>query len=161
ELPAETRGLAKPVNRWSKVSIGAISMGQEIGITPLQLAGLISTMANDGVWVPPRIVEATTEPRNTLQTVAFHPVAGRRVIAPLTAAEMRQMMEGVVLHGTGRNANLDGYSVAGKTGTAQKFDPFTGKYSHTKFVASFAGFAPVNNPAVVVAVILDSPIAQH
>jgi len=74
---------------------------------------------------------------------------------------MKQMMEGVVLHGTGRNAKLDGYSTAGKTGTAQKFDPFTGKYSHTKFVASFAGFAPVNNPALVVAVILDSPIAQH
>jgi cell division protein FtsI (penicillin-binding protein 3) len=161
ELPAETRGLAKPVSRWSKVSIGAISMGQEIGITPLQLASLVSTMANDGVWVAPRIVAGTTEPRNTLQTVAFHPVAERRVVSPLTAGEMRQMMEGVVLHGTGRNANLDGYSVAGKTGTAQKFDPMTGKYSHTKFVASFAGFAPVNNPAVVVAVILDSPIAQH
>ena len=83
------------------------------------------------------------------------------MIAPLTAAEMKQMMEGVVLRGTGRKAILDGYSAAGKTGTAQKFDPATGKYSHTKFVASFAGFAPVNNPAIVVAVILDSPMAQH
>jgi cell division protein FtsI (penicillin-binding protein 3) len=161
ELPAETRGLTKPVNRWSKVSIGAISMGQEIGVTPLQLAGLVSTMANDGVWVAPRIVAATSGPRSKLQTVEFRPVTERRVIAPFTAAQMKQMMEGVVLHGTGRNANLDGYSAAGKTGTAQKFDPVTGKYSHTKFVASFAGFAPVNNPAVVVAVILDSPVAQH
>jgi cell division protein FtsI (penicillin-binding protein 3) len=111
--------------------------------------------------VAPRIVAATSAPRSKLQTVEFRPVAERRVIAPFTAAQMKQMMEGVVLHGTGRNANLDGYSAAGKTGTAQKFDPVTGKYSHTKFVASFAGFAPVNNPAVVVAVILDSPVAQH
>ena len=73
ELPGETRGLTKPVSRWSKVSIGAISMGQEIGITPLQLVGLISTIANDGVWVAPRIVAATTEPRRTPQTVVFHP----------------------------------------------------------------------------------------
>ena len=160
ELPAETRGLTKPVNRWSKVSIGAISMGQEIGISPIQLAAMISTIANDGAWVAPRIVAGTTEPRNTPQTIAFHPGVERRVIAPLTAAEMKQMMEGVVLHGTGRNANLDGYSAAGKTGTAQKFDPLKGTYSHTKFMASFAGFAPVNNPAIVVAVILDSPVAH-
>jgi len=161
ELPAETRGLTKPVSRWSKVSIGAISMGQEIGISPIQLAAMVSSIGNDGVWVEPRIVAGTTEPRNTPQTVAFHPGNERRVIAPLTAAEMKQMMEGVVLRGTGRNANLEGYSAAGKTGTAQKFDPATGKYSHTKFMASFAGFAPVNNPAIVVAVILDSPIAAH
>ncbi len=161
ELPAETRGLTKPVNRWSKVSIGAISMGQEIGISPIQLAAMVSTIANDGAWVAPRIVAGTTEPRNAPQTIAFHPGVERRVIAPLTAAEMKQMMADVVLHGTGRNANLDGYSAAGKTGTAQKFDPMKGTYSHTKFVASFAGFAPVNNPAIVVAVILDSPVAQH
>src|SRR5256885_10072 len=80
ELPGETRGLTKPVSRWSKVSIAAISMGQEIGITPLQLVGLISTMANDGKYVAPRIVAATTEPRRTPQTVVFHPGAARRVI---------------------------------------------------------------------------------
>jgi cell division protein FtsI (penicillin-binding protein 3) len=161
ELPAETRGLTKPVSRWSKVSIGAISMGQEIGISPIQLAAMVSTIANDGMWVAPRIVAGTTEPRNTPQTIAFHPGVERRVIAPLTAAEMKQMMEGVVLHGTGRKAILDGYSAAGKTGTAQKFDAATGMYSHTKFVSSFAGFAPVNNPAIMVAVILDSPVAPH
>jgi cell division protein FtsI/penicillin-binding protein 2 len=161
ELPAETRGLTKPVSRWSKVSIGAISMGQEIGISPIQLAAMVSTIANDGVWVTPRIVAGTTEPRNMPQTIAFHPGVERRVIAPLTAAEMKQMMEGVVLHGTGRKAILDGYSAAGKTGTAQKFDVATGTYSHTKFVASFAGFAPVNNPAIAVAVILDTPVEQH
>ncbi len=116
ELPAETRGLAKPVSRWSKVSIGAISMGQEIGISPIQLSAMVSSIANDGVWVQPRVVAATTEPRNTPQTVAFHPGDERRVIAPLTAAEMKQMMEGVVLHGTGRYAALDGYSVGERRG---------------------------------------------
>jgi cell division protein FtsI (penicillin-binding protein 3) len=161
ELPGETRGLTKPVSRWSKVSIGAISMGQEIGITPLQLSGLVSTLANDGVWVAPRIVAGATEPQSTPQTVVFHPEGERRVISPLTAAQMKQMMQKVVLEGTGRRAILMGYSSAGKTGTAQKVDPATGAYSHTRYVASFAGFAPINNPAITVAVILDSPIGLH
>jgi cell division protein FtsI (penicillin-binding protein 3) len=161
ELPGETRGLTKPVNRWSKVSIGAISMGQEIGITPLQLALLVSTIANDGVAVPPRIVAGTTDPQPTPQTVSFHPADGRRVISSMTAAEMKQMMQKVVLEGTGKKAVLEGYSSAGKTGTAQKVDPGTHAYSKTKYVASFGGFAPINNPAIVVAVILDSAVGLH
>jgi cell division protein FtsI (penicillin-binding protein 3) len=161
ELPGETRGLAKPLNRWSKVSIGAISMGQEIGVSPLQLETMISTIANDGVWVAPRIVAGTTQPRNTPQTVVFQSNEQRRVLSPLTAARMKSMMEGVILHGTGRKAILEGYSSAGKTGTAQKVDPGTHGYSRTNYVASFAGFAPVNNPAITVAVILDSPVGPH
>jgi cell division protein FtsI (penicillin-binding protein 3) len=161
ELPGETRGLTKPVSRWSKVSIGAISMGQEIGVSPLQLAGMVSVIANDGVWVPARIVAATTQPQSTPQMIAFHPADERRVIAPLTAAQMKQMMQGVVLRGTGRRAILEGYSSAGKTGTAQKVDPATHTYSRTKYIASFAGFAPVNNPVITVAVILDSPTGGH
>jgi cell division protein FtsI (penicillin-binding protein 3) len=161
ELPGETRGLTKPVERWSKVSIGAISMGQEIGISPLQLASLISTIANDGVHVPPRIVAGTIQPQNAPQTIAFQPAEGTRVISSLTAAEMRQMLQGVVLHGTGRKAILEGYSSAGKTGTGQKVDPATGTYSKTKYVASFAGFAPINDPQIAVAVILDSPVGLH
>ncbi len=170
ELPGETRGLTKPVERWSKVSIGAISMGQEIGISPLQLASLISTIANDGVHVPPRIVAGTIAagtmlpqnvPQNTPQTIAFQPAEGTRVISSLTAAEMRQMLRGVVLHGTGRKAILEGYSSAGKTGTAQKVDPATGAYSKTKYVASFAGFAPINDPQIAVVVILDSAVGLH
>jgi cell division protein FtsI (penicillin-binding protein 3) len=161
ELPGETRGLTKPPSRWSKVSIAAISMGQEIGITPLQLVGLISTMANDGVYVAPRIVAATTQPQSAPQTIAFHPANSRRILSTMTAAEMRQMMQGVVLHGTGTKARLIGYSSAGKTGTAQKVDPATHAYSHTKYVATFAGFAPVNNPAVTIAVVLDSAVGLH
>ena len=166
ELPGETRGLTKPVERWSKVSIGAISMGQEIGISALQLAALISTFANDGVRVAPRIVAGTippnaSAPQNVLQNVAFQPVAGTRIISSMTAAQMRQMLQGVVLHGTGRKALLEGYSSAGKTGTAQKVDPNTGAYSKTKYVASFAGFSPINDPKIAVVVILDSAVGLH
>ena len=161
ELPDETRGMSKPVSRWSKVSIGAISMGQEIGISPVQLVGIMSTMANDGVWVAPRIVATTTEPHQAPQTFVYQPAVERRVISPMTAAQMRQMLEGVVLHGTGKKAALVGYTSAGKTGTAQRVDPNTHAYSKTKYIASFAGFAPVNNPAVTVAVILDSPEGLH
>jgi cell division protein FtsI (penicillin-binding protein 3) len=161
ELPGETRGLTKPVSRWSKVSIAAISMGQEIGISPLQLAGLVSTFANDGVWVAPRIVAGKVEPQGAPQSVAFHPGTSRRVISSYTAAEMRSMMQKVVLEGTGRKAILEGYTAAGKTGTAQKVDPATGAYSKTKYIGSFAGFAPMNNPQIVVAVILDSAVGLH
>src|SRR5271170_3822283 len=161
ELPGETRGLTKPPSRWSKVSIAAISIGQEIGISPIQLAGLVSTFANDGVWVAPRIVAGKVEPQGAPQAVAFHPGASRRVISSYTAAEMRSMMQKVVLEGTGRKAILEGFTAAGKTGTGQKVDPATGAYSKTKYVGSFAGFAPLNNPQIVVAVILDSPVGPH
>jgi len=162
ELPGETRGLAKPVNRWSKVSIGAISMGQEIGISAVQLAQLISTIANDGVWTAPHIL-ADPALQNLSQKTSDGGIMAqqRRVIAPLTAAQMTQMLEGVVQRGTGRKAQLDGYSDAGKTGTAQKVDPSTGAYSKSKYVGSFAGFAPVNNPALTVVVIIDSAVGLH
>ena len=161
ELPGETRGLTKPVSRWSKVSIAAISMGQEIGISPLQLSALISTFANDGVWVAPHILAGKVEPQGSPKTVAFHPGESHRVISSYTAAEMRAMMQKVVLEGTGRKAILEGYTSAGKTGTAQKVDPATGAYSKTKYIGSFAGFAPLNNPQIVVAVILDSAVGLH
>jgi cell division protein FtsI (penicillin-binding protein 3) len=161
ELPGETRGITRPVSRWSKVSIGAISMGQEIGVSPVQLISMASTIANDGVYVPPRIIAGTTPPRSTAQYITFHPAQGKRVISTLTAARMKQMMEGVVLRGTGKKAVLNGYSSAGKTGTSQKVDPVTGAYSHKKHVASFTGFAPINNPAISVLVILDTPVGPQ
>lgn len=161
ELPGETRGITKPPSRWSKVSIAAISIGQEVGVSPIQLAAVMSTFANDGVYVAPRIVAGTLPLQGGVQTVAFHPAEGRRVVSSYTAAEMRSMMQKVVLEGTARRASLDGYTVGGKTGTGQKIDPATGAYSKTKYNATFAGFAPLNNPQVVVAVILDSPIGLH
>ncbi len=161
ELPGESRGLKKPVNRWSKVSIGAMSMGQEIGVTAVQIVSMVSTIANDGVYTPARIVAGELPPNAGPKPVVFHPSQQHRVISTMTAAQMKKMMEAVVLDGTARRAILDGYTIAGKTGTAQKVDPKTGAYSKTKYVASFVGFAPVNNPAVTIAVILDSAQGLH
>lgn len=161
ELPGETRGLLKPVNRWSKVSIGAISMGQEIGVTPLQIVSMVSTIANDGIYTPPRIVAGELPPNAGPKQVVFHPAQQHRVISAETAVTMKKMMMGVVEFGTARRAALDGYSVAGKTGTAQKVDPKTGTYSKTKYIASFVGFSPVNEPVLTIAVILDSAEGLH
>jgi cell division protein FtsI (penicillin-binding protein 3) len=165
ELSAETRGITKPVSRWSKMSIGAIAMGQEIGVSPLQLVSMTSTMANDGIWTPPRIVAGITVgsedvARGPARSVVFHPGQQHRVISQMTAAEMREMLQEVVLKGTGQKAILNGYSSAGKTGTAQKINPLTHRYG-SKYIASFSGFAPVNNPAITMTVILDSPVGAH
>lgn len=166
-LPAETRGLLKPPKRWTPTTIGSIPMGQEVGVTPLQLVTMVSTIANGGVYLPPKIVLDTSEANGPkLVPTAFHPEhelpsplpkGARRVISTLTAAEMRKMAEGVVLYGTGAAAQLNGYSAAGKTGTAQKIDPETHTYSKTKYIASFAGFAPVNDPAISIVITMDSP----
>lgn len=171
ELPDETRGLLKPVKRWEPTTIGSIPMGQEIGVTPVQLITMVSTIANGGMYLPPHILLESTELRKgdpKLHPITFHPGSdlpsplpdgAHRVISTMTSAEMRKMMENVVLNGTGRLAQLNGYSAAGKTGTAQKIDVRTHTYSATKYIASFVGFAPVNNPAISVAVIMDSPEA--
>jgi cell division protein FtsI (penicillin-binding protein 3) len=160
ELPGETRGLVKPVNKWSKVSIGAMSMGQEVGVTPIQVISAMSTIANDGVYNAPRIVAGITPPDAGPQQIVYRPAESHRVVSTMTAAEMKQMLEGVVLFGTARRAILDGYTSAGKTGTAQKVDPATGRYGN-KYVASFTGFAPVNNPAITISVIIDSAQGLH
>jgi membrane peptidoglycan carboxypeptidase len=161
ELPGETRGLVKPVKNWSKTSIGAMSIGQEVGVTPIQVIATLSTIANDGMYVPPRIVAGVTPPNSGVKEIVYRPAEGRRVVSTLTAAQMKQMLEGVVLFGTGRKAILDGYTSAGKTGTAQKVDPATGKYSPNKYVGSFTGFAPVSKPAVTISVIIDSAQGLH
>jgi cell division protein FtsI (penicillin-binding protein 3) len=165
ELPGETRGITKPVSRWSKMSIGAIAMGQEIGVSPLQLVSMTSAMANDGIWTPARIVAGTTVgsldvASGPARSVVFHLGQQHRVISSMTAAQMREMLQEVVLIGTGKKAILDGYSSAGKTGTAQKINPLTHRYG-SKDIASFSGFAPVNNPAITMTVILDSPVGAH
>ena len=173
ELPAETRGLLRPPRRWSGSSIGSIAMGQEVAVTPIQLITMASTIANGGVYLPPHIVMERT--RDTpgdgkLKPAAFHPgqepldplpPGAHRVISTMTAAEMRKLMEDVVLHGTGTTAELNGYSAGGKTGTAQKIDVATHRYSKTNYIASFVGIAPVNSPAIAVAVVIDSPKGNH
>jgi cell division protein FtsI (penicillin-binding protein 3) len=162
DLPGESRGLLRPLVNWSPISIGAISMGQEVGVTPMQLISAVSAIANGGTLYKPHIVAEvrrgeTVLPREGL-LAASEP---RRVIQPETAATLRRLMEGVVLNGTGKLARLDGWTSAGKTGSAQKIDPNTGRYSPTQLIASFTGFAPINNPAVTILISLDSPIGPH
>ncbi len=171
ELPSETRGLLQKPHKWGSTSILSISIGQEIGVTPVQLVAMVSTIANGGVYMAPHVLLQSTDemkgdPR--LQPAAFHPSfqlpttlpdGSHRVIKELTAAKMRAMMQGIVVEGTGKLAALNGYSSAGKTGTAEKIDPATRTYSHTKLVASFAGFAPVSAPAISIAVVIDTPTA--
>ncbi len=154
ELPGEESGLLKPPARWSRISIGEISIGQEVGVTPLQLVTAYSAIANGGILIQPRIVhdifrDNTHEP--------LPPAVGRRVVSERTAALMKQMLAEVVASGTGTTAQLSGYSAAGKTGTAQKIDP-SGRYSRSHYVSSFVGFAPVRRPAVTILVVIDSPV---
>ena len=167
ELPGETRGLLRAPKRWGSTSIGSIAIGQEVGVTPIQLVSMVSTIANGGVYLPPHILmPPATDPSGQLQAQPFRagedlpetlPAGARRVISTMTAAQMRKMMEGVVLYGTGKPAALNGYSSGGKTGTAQKVDPVTHLYSKTMHIASFAGIAPVNNPVIAIAVVMDNP----
>ncbi len=164
QLPSETRGLLRPPQRWNATSIGYLAIGHEVAVTPIQLVTMVSTIGNGGVYLPPSILLENSEQLKTgelMKPLPFHPeqelpdplpAGAHRVISPLTSAKMRKMMEGVVLEGSGRPAALNGYSAAGKTGTAQKIDPISHTYSHTKHVASFVGFAPVNNPAISVAI---------
>jgi cell division protein FtsI (penicillin-binding protein 3) len=116
----------------------------------------MNVIANGGLWVRPHVV------RGMRNESSFIPATGqpepRRVIRANTAATLRSMLEGVVLEGTGTKARLDGYTAAGKTGTAQKFDPATGHYSASQTIASFVGFAPINTPAVTILITLDSPV---
>jgi cell division protein FtsI (penicillin-binding protein 3) len=160
ELPGESRGMTKPVNRWSAASIGSISMGQEIAVTPIQLVSMTSAMANDGIYTPARIIAGVVAPNGDPKDVKYQVPEQHRAITPLTAAKMRSMLQGVVVAGTAKKAGLNGWTSAGKTGTAQKIDPKTHRYG-SKDIASFSGFAPVNNPVVAISVVLDSPSGAH
>jgi cell division protein FtsI (penicillin-binding protein 3) len=154
QLPGEERGLLRPPSHWSGISIGAISMGQEVGVTPLQLATAYSAIANGGVLIQPTIVrDVFRDNRHD----SLRPPIGRRAVSERTARLMRAMFEGVVDHGTATAARLNGYSAAGKTGTAQKIDA-SGRYSKSHFISSFVGFAPVEHPAVTILVVIDSPV---
>jgi cell division protein FtsI/penicillin-binding protein 2 len=162
DMPGESKGIVRRLENWTPISIGSISMGQEVGVTPIQLVTAVSAIANGGLLYKPHIVAELR--RGDAVLTAEGPLASvepKRVIRPETAATLRRLMEGVVLNGTGILARLDGWTAAGKTGSAQKIDPATGRYSPTQFIASFTGFAPINDPAVTILVVLDSPVGQH
>ena len=153
ELPGESAGLLKHVEDWSATTVDFTSFGHEVAVTSLQLALAGAAIANGGMLVKPRLILAKQKPGGPVQH--FDPEPPQRIIEPETAIQMRGMMEGVVLRGTGKGyANLRGYTSAGKTGTAQIFDLKSHVYTH-RYNASFLGFAPVGNPQIVMIVTLE------
>ena len=154
DLPGEARGILKPVKNWSKTSIGAVPIGQEVTVTPIQLMGAISAIANDGVYMRPFVVKYIKDARG--QIIYQHsPLILDRVISKVTAKRVKAILKGVVDEGTGTKAAIPGVTVAGKTGTAQKV--VGGIYSHAHFYATFVGFAPVENPRLACVVVFDDP----
>jgi cell division protein FtsI/penicillin-binding protein 2 len=155
DLPGESPGMLRDLDDWSGLSIPSISMGQEIGVTTVQLAAMTAAIANDGVWMPPHVVRTTLEPDGRPAAAADAP-RGHRVIADRTARTLRRMLQAVTIEGTGRAAALPGYSVGGKTGTAQKVDA-SGRYAKGTYVSWFAGFVPAGRPALAIVVMVDEP----
>ncbi len=154
ELPGEINGLIRPPQSWSKISITRIPMGHEIGVTPLQMTVAMAAIANGGKLMTPRIVKSiTTSEGETISSLS--PVMLRQVISPQTAGEIGEALRGVVSdRGTAAAAAIPGFTIAGKTGTAQKVDP-NGGYEHGKYVVSFVGYLPAEHPEFVGLVVLD------
>jgi cell division protein FtsI (penicillin-binding protein 3) len=155
ELPAETGGIVRAPERWNGDSLASMSIGYEIGVSALQMATAFATIANDGVRIQPHIVK---EIRQSDETTLPLPEPERtQVVSTETARSLRTMLREVVTAGTGKRAQLDGYTSAGKTGTAWKFDPAIKGINRSKYVSSFIGYAPADNPAITIAVVMDEP----
>jgi cell division protein FtsI (penicillin-binding protein 3) len=151
DLPGEEIGQVLPLDKYSGSSMGNLPIGQGESVTPMQMVAAYAAIANGGILRAPHIVGSVDGQSRPLPT-------GRRVISATTAAEVRNMLEGVLAPGgTASEVSVPGYQLAGKTGTANKVDPTTGKYSETAYVASFVGFAPASNPKLLCAVIIDEP----
>jgi cell division protein FtsI/penicillin-binding protein 2 len=147
DYPGESSGILP--SYWSGSSIGNVPIGQGISVTPMQMASAYAAIANDGLWAQPHLIDHLGGlPRQT-------PLARRRIVTPSIARELTSMLKNVVLDGTGRLAQIPGYHVAGKTGTASK--PDAHGYSTSKYVASFVGFVPATRPRIVVLVAVDEP----
>ena len=156
DLPGEVNGLLKVPKSWGRRTLASISMGQEIGVTPLQMVSAIATLANGGVMMKPYVVSEVRDQKGLLLMEVL-PHAKRRVVLEETAKMVTTMLERVVTHGTGTKAAIPGFRVAGKTGTAQKIDPRTGGYSSTLFVGSFVGYVPAESPRLAMIVVIDEP----
>lgn len=159
DLPGEVVGIARGVSKWSKGSISAIPIGQEVAVTTIQLAAAISSIANDGILIRPRIVKKIIDHKKAL-IKEFKPKLVRRVISKETCIKVKEVLRMVVESGTGKRAAAPGYSVAGKTGTAQRLES-DGSYSHNKFNSVFIGFAPVDNPKLAIAVVFVEPYPRY
>ena len=159
DLPGEISGMIKEPRFWSITSIGAVPIGQEIGVTLIQLAAAFSVIANGGQLMKPYIIEEVRDKQGEVIKKSS-PVLIRKVISLDTAARLKKILTGVVEEGTGKLAKMPGLTAAGKTGTAQKLEP-NGTYSHNKFIASFIGFAPAEDPLIVIAITLDEPYPYY
>jgi cell division protein FtsI (penicillin-binding protein 3) len=155
DLPGESPGLLRPPSRWSALSLPSLSFGQEIGVTALQLAAATAAIANGGYLMRPFILLRAEDSQGRVVREG-RPRVVRRVLEPETVDVLTDLMRGVVRYGTGKRAEIPGYAVAGKTGTAQKVDA-SGRYSMIDHVASFVGFVPASRPALVILVSLDTP----
>ena len=156
DLPGEVNGLLKSPREWGKRSVASISMGQEVGVTPLQMVTAVSAIANNGVLMKPYVVSEVRDQKGQLLKEAL-PQVKRRVVSPETARTLTTILESVVTSGTGTRAAMAGFRVAGKTGTAQKVDPRTGAYSSTLSIGSFVGFVPADAPRLAMIVVIDEP----
>jgi cell division protein FtsI (penicillin-binding protein 3) len=156
DLPGEVAGLLKSPREWGRRSLASISMGQEVGVTPLQMVSAVSAIANDGVLMKPYVVSEVRDQKG--QPVReILPQVKRRVVSPGTARTLTAIMEGVITNGTGMKAAIPGFRVAGKTGTAQKVDPRTGAYSSALSIGSFVGFVPADAPRLAMIIVIDEP----
>ncbi len=160
DCPGETSGSLSPFKQWAKIDAGTISFGQGISVSALQLASAASAIANEGLLMKPYIVQAITDQNGHLLK-SFEPRIVRRVVSEKTARTLVRIMQTVITKGgTGVKAAIEGYTVCGKTGTAQKIDE-KGEYSDGKFISSFVGFAPAEKSEVVILVVIDEPQDQH
>lgn len=156
DLPGEVSGLLKSPREWGRRSLASISMGQEVGVTPLQMITAVSAIANDGVLMKPYVVAEVRDQKGQ-RVKEILPQVKRRVVSPATAHTLTTILEGVVTSGTGTKAAISGFRVAGKTGTAQKVDPRTGTYSAALSIGSFVGFVPADAPRLAIIVVVDEP----
>ncbi|MBI4259357.1 MAG: penicillin-binding protein 2 [Actinobacteria bacterium] len=154
-FPGESGGLVPSVYEWWPTSMASIPIGVGIAVTPLQMAAVYATIANDGVWVEPRLVRGTVDAGGTFTPAP--PPGTRRVVSEDTSRKVTRMLVYAVRAGTGTRAEIPGYQIAGKTGTAHKPLVNEAGYSERLFVASFIGFLPASDPEIVIAVMLDEP----
>jgi cell division protein FtsI (penicillin-binding protein 3) len=160
ELDGEARGLLKKPKEWSGLSLSTLSFGQEIGVTAIQMVNAYSSIANGGLLLTPQVVQQVKDWKGQVKFASEAKLI-RRTVSPRVARDLMAMLRGVVEKGTGRLASVPYYSVAGKTGTAQKIDPATGQYSDSKYMASFCGIIPASSPKLVILVILDEPKGDY
>ncbi len=154
-MPGETSGLITPYSQWNNYTTTSVPWGHEIGVSALQLAKAFATFANGGYLLRPQIISKITNPQGIPVKTSRTEVI-RQPICPSTASKMKAILTAVVNHGTGTLAQVPGCQVAGKTGTAQKLENNHG-YSHAKFMSYFIGFAPAENPQILVLIVLDEP----